>query len=115
LLLGLTNHYCAVGSSVQLNSVSQKTASRPSRQNWKQCETSDVHTQSWCRFKRSVTFRLGTSCRRFGRACCLHLDCQAVKQRYMIRSTLGFVSKPALLGMLANSCVEYDSVSILQW
>jgi len=66
-------------------------------------------------FCNVTEFRLVTSYRRFGGACCLHLDCQAVKQRYMIQNTLGFFSgKPALLGMYANSCVEYKSVNILQ-
>jgi len=65
-------------------------------------------------FCNVTEFRLVTSWRRFGEARCLHLDCQAVKQRYMIQSTLGFVSKPALLGIHANSCAEYESVCKLR-
>ena len=92
----LMNHYCAVGSSVQLNSVSQKTTSRQRSQKLKTvCNIWGSHKvlmaiQPFC----NVTeFRLTNSCRRFGGSYYLHLDSQAVQQRYTIHRTQGFVKQ----------------------
>lgn len=115
LLLDLTNHcriQCTVEFGLTEDSIKTKQEKLKTVCNTRCSHTVLMPIQAFC----NVTeFRLVTSSRRFGGAFCLHLDCQAVKQRYMIQSTLGFVSKPALLGMQANLCVQYESANILQW